>query len=120
VHGRVDPHGRQIRVLAGDTALMSESCGNDGRVWVPARAGRPPGSGRHSPRTSATNYLERSIRRSGNLVARTCVARGRRYVLPNEGRGVGPGGLGVYLDFADAIGRLGARRSRPYGNLFEM
>jgi succinate dehydrogenase / fumarate reductase flavoprotein subunit len=99
--------------------LMSESLRNDGRVWVPVRAGdhRAPGD---IPEDERDYYLERSYPSFGNLVPRDIASRAAKNVC-DEGRGVGPGGLGVYLDFADAIARLGrpAVEAR-YGNLFEM
>jgi succinate dehydrogenase / fumarate reductase flavoprotein subunit len=99
--------------------LMSESLRNDGRVWVPARAGdsRPPGD---IPEHERDYYLERSYPAFGNLVPRDIASRAAKNVC-DEGRGVGPGGLGVYLDFTDAIDRLGRTAiADRYGNLFEM
>jgi succinate dehydrogenase / fumarate reductase flavoprotein subunit len=99
--------------------LMSESLRNDGRVWVPKRAGenRPPGQ---IPESERDYYLERRYPSFGNLAPRDIASRAAKAVC-DEGRGVGPGGLGVYLDFADAINRLGAGTIRErYGNLFEM
>ncbi len=99
--------------------LMSESLRNDGRVWVPVRGGdgRPPGE---IPEAERDYYLERRYPSFGNLVPRDVASRAAKAVC-DEGRGVGPGGLGVYLDFADAIQRLGAGTIRErYGNLFEM
>jgi len=99
--------------------LMSESLRNDGRVWVPARAGdgRPPGD---IPEGERDYYLERMYPSFGNLVPRDIASRAAKNVC-DEGRGVGPGGLGVYLDFADAIARLGRPAvEERYGNLFEM
>jgi succinate dehydrogenase / fumarate reductase, flavoprotein subunit len=99
--------------------LMSESLRNDGRVWVPKRAGdhRPPGQ---IPESERDYYLERRYPSFGNLAPRDIASRAAKAVC-DEGRGVGPGGLGVYLDFADAIGRLGVSTIRErYGNLFEM
>jgi succinate dehydrogenase / fumarate reductase flavoprotein subunit len=99
--------------------LMSESLRNDGRVWVPKRAGdtRAPGD---IPEDERDYYLERRYPSFGNLAPRDIASRAAKAVC-DEGRGVGPGGLGVYLDFADAIGRLGAATIRErYGNLFEM
>jgi len=99
--------------------LMSESLRNDGRVWVPARAGddRPAD---HIPEAERDYYLERLYPSFGNLVPRDIASR-RAKEACDEGRGVGPSGAAVYLDFADAIERLGedAIRSR-YGNLFDM
>ena len=99
--------------------LMSESLRNDGRIWVPMRAGdkRPPGE---IPANERDYYLERRYPSFGNLVPRDVASRNAKSVC-DEGRGVGPGGLGVYLDFADAIRRLGDGTIRErYGNLFEM
>src|SRR5512146_1996579 len=99
--------------------LMSESLRNDGRVWVPKRAGdlRAPGQ---IPESERDYYLERRYPSFGNLAPRDIASRAAKAVC-DEGRGVGPGGLGVYLDFADAIKRLGAPTIRErYGNLFEM
>ncbi|HEX3274429.1 MAG TPA: fumarate reductase/succinate dehydrogenase flavoprotein subunit [Gemmatimonadales bacterium] len=99
--------------------LMSESLRNDGRVWVPKRAGdhRPPGQ---IPESERDYYLERRYPSFGNLAPRDIASRAAKAVC-DEGRGVGPGNLGVYLDFADAIQRLGAQTIRErYGNLFEM
>jgi succinate dehydrogenase / fumarate reductase, flavoprotein subunit len=99
--------------------LMSESLRNDGRVWVPRRAGdhrRPD----EIPEAERDYYLERRYPSFGNLAPRDIASRAAKAVC-DEGRGVGPGGLGVYLDFADAIRRLGAGTIRErYGNLFEM
>jgi succinate dehydrogenase / fumarate reductase flavoprotein subunit len=99
--------------------LMSESLRNDGRVWVPKKNGdtRPPGS---IPEDERDYYLERRYPSFGNLVPRDVASRAAKEVC-DEGRGVGPGGQGVYLDFADAIHRLGEAQVREkYGNLFDM
>jgi succinate dehydrogenase / fumarate reductase, flavoprotein subunit len=99
--------------------LMSESLRNDGRVWVPRRPGdtRAPGQ---IPETERDYYLERRYPSFGNLAPRDIASRAAKAVC-DEGRGVGPGALGVYLDFADAIRRLGGGVIRErYGNLFEM
>ncbi|MEV1199171.1 fumarate reductase/succinate dehydrogenase flavoprotein subunit [Microbispora rosea] len=99
--------------------LMSESLRNDGRVWVPKRKGdnRAPGD---IPEDERDYYLERIYPAFGNLVPRDIASRAAKNVC-DEGRGVGPGGLGVYLDFADAIRRLGREAvEKKYGNLFEM
>ena len=99
--------------------LMSESLRNDGRVWVPVRAGddRAPAD---IPEDERDYYLERIYPSFGNLVPRDIASRAAKNVC-DEGRGVGPGGLGVYLDFADAIVRLGRDAvEAKYGNLFEM
>jgi succinate dehydrogenase / fumarate reductase flavoprotein subunit len=99
--------------------LMSESLRNDGRVWVPLKHGdtRKPGD---IPEAERDYYLERIYPSFGNLVPRDIASRAAKNVC-DEGRGVGPGGLGVYLDFADAIARLGRHAvEEKYGNLFEM
>ena len=99
--------------------LMSESLRNDGRVWVPKKAGdtRAPAD---IPEDERDYYLERIYPSFGNLVPRDIASRAAKNVC-DEGRGVGPGGLGVYLDFADAIKRLGRKAvEAKYGNLFEM
>ncbi|MBY8874850.1 fumarate reductase/succinate dehydrogenase flavoprotein subunit [Micromonospora sp. PLK6-60] len=99
--------------------LMSESLRNDGRVWVPKAKGddRAP---RDIPEDERDYYLERIYPSFGNLVPRDIASRAAKNVC-DEGRGVGPTGLGVYLDFADAIDRLGRKAiEAKYGNLFEM
>jgi succinate dehydrogenase / fumarate reductase, flavoprotein subunit len=99
--------------------LMSESLRNDGRIWVPKRAGdtRAPGD---IPAEERDYYLERMYPSFGNLVPRDIASRAAKTVC-DQGFGVGPGGQGVYLDFADAIARLGrAAVAEKYGNLFEM
>jgi succinate dehydrogenase / fumarate reductase flavoprotein subunit len=99
--------------------LMSESLRNDGRVWVPKKKGdkRPPNQIAEGERDY---YLERKYPSFGNLAPRDIASRGAKEVC-DEGRGVGESGLGVYLDFADAINRLGRDViEERYGNLFEM
>ncbi len=99
--------------------LMSESLRNDGRIWVPKNKGdtRPPD---HIPEAERDYYLERRYPAFGNLVPRDVASRAAKGVC-DEGRGVGPGGLGVYLDFSEAIERLGkAAIAEKYGNLFQM
>ncbi|MEU4398902.1 fumarate reductase/succinate dehydrogenase flavoprotein subunit [Micromonospora orduensis] len=99
--------------------LMSESLRNDGRVWVPKNKGddRNP---RDIPEDERDYYLERIYPSFGNLVPRDIASRAAKNVC-DEGRGVGPTRLGVYLDFADAIDRLGRKAiEAKYGNLFEM
>jgi len=99
--------------------LMSESLRNDGRIWVPLKKGdtRPPNE---IPEEERDYYLERMYPAYGNLVPRDIASRAAKRVC-DEGRGVGPGGYGVYLDFRDAIQRLGVSVIRErYGNLFEM
>jgi succinate dehydrogenase / fumarate reductase flavoprotein subunit len=99
--------------------LMSESLRNDGRVWVPVKGGDPRAPGQ-VPEAERDYYLERKYPSFGNLAPRDISSRAAKQVC-DEGRGVGPGGRGVYLDFADAIGRLGEDAIREkYGNLFEM
>ncbi|MFI5834000.1 fumarate reductase/succinate dehydrogenase flavoprotein subunit [Micromonospora sp. NPDC051300] len=99
--------------------LMSESLRNDGRVWVPKAKGDDRGP-RDIPEDERDYYLERIYPSFGNLVPRDIASRAAKNVC-DEGRGVGPTGLGVYLDFADAIGRLGRKAiEAKYGNLFEM
>ena len=98
--------------------LMSESLRNDGRIWVPLKKGdtRPPGQ---IPDAERDYYLERRYPSFGNLVPRDVASRAAKAVC-DEGRGVGSG-LGVYLDFADAIKRLGKQGVKErYSNLFEM
>jgi len=99
--------------------LMSESLRNDGRVWVPLKKGdkRLP---HEIPENERDYYLERKYPSFGNLAPRDISSRASKEVC-DEGRGVGPTGLGVYLDFADAVRRLGDDVIRArYGNLFEM
>ena len=99
--------------------LMSESLRNDGRIWVPKVAGdqRSP---EQIPEVERDYYLERIYPAFGNLVPRDIASRAAKNVC-DEGRGVGPGGQGVYLDFADAINRMGrAAVEEKYGNLFDM
>ncbi|TDB99183.1 fumarate reductase/succinate dehydrogenase flavoprotein subunit [Micromonospora fluostatini] len=99
--------------------LMSESLRNDGRVWVPKTKGddRSP---KDIPEAERDYYLERIYPSFGNLVPRDIASRAAKNVC-DEGRGVGPTKLGVYLDFADAISRLGRKAvEAKYGNLFEM
>jgi succinate dehydrogenase / fumarate reductase, flavoprotein subunit len=99
--------------------LMSESLRNDGRVWVPKQVGdkRPPAQ---IPEAERDYYLERKYPSFGNLAPRDISSRSAKEVC-DEGRGVGESGRGVYLDFADAIARLGADTIRErYGNLFHI
>jgi succinate dehydrogenase / fumarate reductase flavoprotein subunit len=99
--------------------LMSESLRNDGRVWVPRNKGdrRPPGA---IPENERDYYLERKYPSFGNLAPRDIASRGAKEAC-DAGLGVGESGLGVYLDFADAIRRLGREViEERYGNLFEM
>jgi succinate dehydrogenase / fumarate reductase flavoprotein subunit len=100
--------------------LMSESLRNDGRVWVPknmADVGKHPNA---IPEEARDYYLERKYPSFGNLAPRDIASRAAKEAC-DDGRGVGPGGRGVYLDFADAIRRQGKNRiADKYGNLFEM
>jgi succinate dehydrogenase / fumarate reductase flavoprotein subunit len=99
--------------------LMSESLRNDGRIWVPLKAGdnRPPDQ---IPEAERDYYLERKYPSYGNLAPRDISSRAAKQVC-DEGRGVGPTKLGVYLDFADSIKRLSENVIRErYGNLFDM
>jgi len=99
--------------------LMSESLRNDGRVWAPKKKGdtRAPGD---IPEAERDYYLERKYPSFGNLAPRDISSRAAKEVC-DEGRGVGPGGRGVFLDFACAIQRLGEAAVRErYGNLFDM
>ncbi len=99
--------------------LMSESLRNDGRIWVPKKQGdtRAPGD---IPENERDYYLERKYPSFGNLSPRDIASRAAKEAC-DDGRGVGPGGKGVYLDFSDAIRRLGQPVIEDrYGNLFEM
>jgi succinate dehydrogenase / fumarate reductase flavoprotein subunit len=99
--------------------LMSESLRNDGRIWVPKKKGdtRPPNE---IPEDERDYYLERKYPSFGNLAPRDISSRSAKEVV-DEGHGVGPTGVGVYLDFSEAIGRLGEKVIRDrYGNLFQM
>jgi succinate dehydrogenase / fumarate reductase, flavoprotein subunit len=99
--------------------LMSESLRNDGRVWVPKQAGDKR-SADQIPESDRDYYLERKYPSYGNLTARDIACRSAKEVC-DEGRGVGPGGFGVYLDFSDSIRRLGEKTIRErYGNVFDM
>mgnify|MGYP000557268463 CR=1 FL=1 len=109
--------------LSGDhqskLTLMSESLRNDGRIWVPLKKGdkRPPNE---IPEEERDYYLERKYPSFGNLAPRDISSRAAKEVC-DEGRGVSATGFGVYLDFADAIKRLGKKViEERYGNLFEM
>ena len=99
--------------------LMSESLRNDGRVWVPKKAGdkRKPNE---IPEEERDYYLERKYPSFGNLVPRDVASRNAKEMV-DEGKGVGSSGKAVYLDFADAIKRVGADTIKEkYGNLFDM
>ncbi len=99
--------------------LMSESLRNDGRVWVPKKKGdtRPP---EQIPEDERDYYLERKYPSFGNLVPRDVASRNAKQ-MADDGRGVGETGLAVYLDFKDAIQRIGRETIKEkYGNLFQM
>jgi len=99
--------------------LMSESLRNDGRIWAPKKKGdtRQP---HEIPDAERDYFLERKYPSYGNLAPRDISSRAAKEAC-DEGRGVGPGGKGVFLDFADAIGRMGPDRIRErYGNLLHM
>jgi len=99
--------------------LMSESLRNDGRIWVPEQPGdcRPPDQ---IPEDERDYYLERLYPSFGNLVPRDVASRAAKSQC-DEGRGVGPGGFGVYLDFRDAIQRMGrAAMAEQYDNVFDI
>ncbi len=100
--------------------LMSESLRNDGRIWVPKDRADRDKDPRQIPEEDRDYYLERIYPAFGNLVPRDIASRAAKYQC-DDGKGVGPGGLGVYLDFADAIARLGRDAvEAKYGNLFDM
>ncbi len=108
-------HGKHQSKLT----LMSESLRNDGRVWVPQKAGdqRPPSQ---IPEDERDYYLENRYPSFGNLVPRDVASRNAKEQC-DQGKGVGESGLAVYLDFADAIKRSGTSEIvKKYGNLFEM
>ena len=100
--------------------LMSESLRNDGRVWVPKKkedCGKPPSQ---IPEEARDYYLERKYPSFGNLAPRDISSRAAKEAC-DDGRGVGPGGRGVYLDFAESIKQFGEDTIRErYGNLFDM
>ncbi|MBI1178218.1 succinate dehydrogenase (quinone) flavoprotein subunit [bacterium] len=100
--------------------LMSESLRNDGRVWVPKKKEDCRKRAADIAEADRDYYLERKYPSFGNLAPRDISSRAAKEVC-DEGRGVGPSGLGVYLDFGDAIKRLGENKIRErYGNLFDM
>lgn len=100
--------------------LMSESLRNDGRIWVPKRKEDCQKKPSEIAEADRDYYLERMYSAFGNLAPRDIASRAAKMVC-DEGRGIGGSGLGVYLDFADAIKRLGADKIRErYGNLFAM
>ncbi|MFW6216203.1 MAG: fumarate reductase/succinate dehydrogenase flavoprotein subunit [Desulfohalobiaceae bacterium] len=116
IHPTCIPYSGQFQ---SKLTLMSESLRNDARVWVPKQKGdtRPPDQ---IPETERDYYLERKYPSFGNLSPRDIASRAAKEVC-DEGRGVGPTGYAVYLDFEDAFQRLGAKvMEERYGNLFEM
>ncbi len=99
--------------------LMSESLRNDGRIWVPKKQNDTRAAGQ-IPENERDYYLERKYPSFGNLAPRDISSRSAKEVV-DDGRGVGETGVGVYLDFADAIDRLGKKViEERYGNLFQM
>ena len=116
IHPTAIPHAGDYQ---SKLSLMSESLRNDGRVWVPKKPGdtRAPGE---IPETERDYYLERRYPAFGNLVPRDIASRAAK-VACDRGQGVGSSGFGVYLDFEDAIKRLGRDVVEDrYGNLFDM
>ncbi|MCR4308757.1 MAG: fumarate reductase/succinate dehydrogenase flavoprotein subunit [Deltaproteobacteria bacterium] len=100
--------------------LMSESLRNDGRIWVPKKKEDCGKSANQIPEEDRDYYLERKYPTFGNLAPRDISSRAAKEQC-DEGRGVGPGGRGVYLDFRDSIKRFGEKViAERYGNLFEM
>ena len=117
IHPTCIPHSGDYQ---SKLTLMSESLRNDGRVWVPKRKEDCAKSPNDIPEQDRDYYLERKYPAYGNLSPRDISSRAAKEVC-DEGRGVGPGGRGVYLGFADAIKRLGEQTIRErYGNLFEV
>src|SRR5438132_5272678 len=116
IHPTCIPHSGEHQ---SKLTLMSESLRNDGRVWVPKKAGdkRSPSE---IPEAERDYYLERKYPSFGNLAPRDIASRAAKEVC-DDGRGVGESGRGVYLDFADAIARLSENTIRErYGNLFDI
>jgi succinate dehydrogenase / fumarate reductase flavoprotein subunit len=116
IHPTCIPHTGEYQ---SKLTLMSESLRNDGRIWVPKKQGetRAPND---IPEDERDYYLERKYPSFGNLSPRDISSRSAKEVC-DEGRGVGPSGYGVYLDFSDAIKRLGKDVIKArYGNLFDM
>ncbi|MDH5668121.1 MAG: fumarate reductase/succinate dehydrogenase flavoprotein subunit [Nitrospira sp.] len=108
-----------VEIHQAKLTLMSESLRNDGRIWVPQQASdnRSPAA---IPASDRDYFLERRYPRFGNLVPRDVASRAVK-AMCDEGRGVGPGGQGVYLDFSDVIEQQGMDVVRErYGNLFDM
>jgi succinate dehydrogenase / fumarate reductase flavoprotein subunit len=117
IHPTCIPHSGDYQ---SKLTLMSESLRNDGRVWVPKRKEDCAKQPNEIPHPDRDYYLERKYPSYGNLSPRDIASRAAKEVC-DEGRGVGPGGRGVYLDFADAIKRLGQQTiAERYGNLFEV
>jgi succinate dehydrogenase / fumarate reductase flavoprotein subunit len=117
IHPTCIPHAGDYQ---SKLTLMSESLRNDGRVWVPKRKEDCKKSPNEIPPEDRDYYLERKYPSYGNLSPRDIASRAAKEVC-DDGRGVGPSGRGVYLDFADAIKRLGKQIiSERYGNLFEV
>src|SRR5881275_68088 len=117
IHPTCIPHSGDYQ---SKLTLMSESLRNDGRVWVPKRKEDTNKSPNEISESNRDYYLERKYPSYGNLAPRDISSRAANEVC-DEGRGVGPSGRGVYLDFADAIKRLGRKTiEERYGNLFEM
>src|ERR1700719_3882389 len=117
IHHTCIPHSGDYQ---SNLTLMSESLRNDGRVWVPKRKEDAKKLPNEIPESDRDYYLERKYPSYGNLAPRDIASRAAKEVC-DEGRGVGPSGRGVYLDFADAIKRLGQKTiEERYGNLFEV
>jgi succinate dehydrogenase / fumarate reductase flavoprotein subunit len=117
IHPTCIPHSGEYQ---SKLTLMSESLRNDGRVWVPKRKEDCGKSPNEIPEKDRDYYLERKYPSYGNLAPRDISSRAAKEVC-DEGRGVGQSGRGVYLDFAEAIKRLGEQTIRErYGNLFEV
>src|SRR5216683_2902141 len=117
IHPTCIPHSGDYQ---SKLTLMSESLRNDGRVWVPKRKEDCNKAPNEIPESERDYYLERKYPSYGNLAPRDISSRAAKQVC-DEGRGVGESGLGVYLDFADAIQRLGIDKIRDrYANLFDM
>ncbi|MEA2489383.1 MAG: succinate dehydrogenase / fumarate reductase, flavoprotein subunit [Acidobacteriota bacterium] len=109
----------QVGEFQSKLTLMSESLRNDGRIWVP-KGQADKRNPKEIPESDRDYYLERKYPSFGNLAPRDIASRAAKEVC-DEGRGIGPSGRGVYLDFADAIKRLGRKLiEERYGNLFEM
>src|SRR5216683_2164680 len=117
IHPTCIPHSGDYQ---SKLTLMSESLRNDGRVWIPKRKEDCARAPNEIPEKDRDYYLERKYPSYGNLAPRDISSRAAKEVC-DEGRGVGPGGRGVFLDFSEAIAQLGEDTIRErYGNLFEM